>query len=491
MSTVAEILAPDYRRLTRANDPAIRFVNPAWYAPVENANQTLNKVVVTMNRGGSNPRNPILKGLSGKFQITLALDDSLVGVWIYQDRASLGSSLKSQATPIGQGAYELPHVYGFGQSIAGSPTTGAKRNFLRVQSKFGSFDREFWVKTHDADIVAVKSTPCLDPSTLDPVEIIAEIVDSSQDWLQLPIDFFVSWNDEFQALHNARNEYLDNGALKSYGGAAFVSFFDTSTATEGVGVQVNPVTKAAINDRHLIEVENTVGLKEITVRFRARQDSAYFVDIPIKIRVVQETLACKPPVVEPCIENLLKIGTALPANTPAVPSEPGVPTVPGTPGTILDQDLLIIAVRGAVVGGDVRLVVRRWKLIYSATDLSGAEFSYYSDTEYIPMSIASDTPAEGAPYQSPKIYAIALSVASERANNIAAFSVFLKDGDLTSYPVAIVGPGLRQLQFFPNGEAGGGVGCCGPAGCVGGPEEPPGPTPYYYDYYTQPYYYYY
>jgi hypothetical protein len=151
--------------------------------------------------------------------------------------------------------------------------------------------------------------------------------------------------------------------------------------------------------------------------------------------------------------------------------------------------LLIIAIKGAIVGGDPTILLRRWRATQAVEDLAGTEFILYSDTEYIPMSIASDVPAPGAPYQSPRIYAIALSVANERALGISHYSVVLKDGDLYGLPVDVVGPRLRQICTFPNGEQGGGVGCCGPEGCVGGPETPPTPG-YYYGYEPPPPYYY-
>jgi len=486
---IAEVTQPDYRRLTRATDPAILGPNPALFSPVENANQTLDKVIVTMNRGGSNPRNPILKGLGAQFQIYLAASDRLYEIYFYQDPADFGQNLKDQASSIGVGAWALNQMIGSGRTVAGTPATGAKRNFMRVRSKYGSFDKEFWAKDYDADVVAVDGKPCLDPATLQPVEIVAPIVDSTQDWLQLTIDFFVSWNDEFQVLHNAKNPYLDPGFSKAYGGAAFVSFFDTDPGTEGVGTEVNPVTQNEIKDQHLIEVENTVGLKEITVRFRSRKDSPYFVDVPILIRVVQEVVTCVPPTVLPCIDNLLKQGSDNPANTPSVPSEPGVPTVPGTEGVPLEQDLLIIAIKGAMVGGDPKLLVQRWKVVQDDKKLSGGGLQFYTSTEYIPMTLAGDVPNPGAPYQSPKIYAIALSVSAERAENIAAYTVQLKDGDLLSEAVAVMGPRMRLICSYPTGEQGGGAGCCGPAGCVGGPGEWPPPSPsYYYGYYGYEWY---
>lgn len=452
--------ALDFSRVHRADEARLRQPIPALNAALENANQTIDKVAATLNRGGSSPRNPILSGLGGQFQAHVSTLDGLRGVFVFQDRANIGSNLKGAATILAPGVFGLNHVYGAGQSIAGSPVTGARKNFLRVQSAFGTVEKEFWVKTKDADIVALTGVPVLDPGTLLPVVLDYFIVDASRPWIQIPIDFFVSWNDEFQVLHNAKNPFLDPGFLKAYGGSKFVSFFDTTPGTEGVGVKVNPVTQAPIEDQHLIEVQNTAGLKQITVRFRSKMGSPYFVDCPVIVNVIQPPVTdCNPPVMgppEPCTAVLLLFGTPLPANTPAVPSVPAVPTVAGTPAVPVAQDLLIVTVRAAVVSSSAVLRIRKWKWVASAVDLSGARLEIVSELDLIPLVSTSATPAPGLPYLAPKRYTVAFARIQDQADLVAFYTVEVIDVEgLSSPPMLVPGPRARDIQFVPVGGLGG------------------------------------
>lgn len=287
---------PDYARVHRATDPKLRGPVPALLDPIENANQTLDKVVVTMNRGGSNQRNPLLKGLGMRFEWHIGTQDQVKGLWLYRDRANLGNNLKASLLNLGPGVVALDHLLGSGLSEAGDKDVGAKKNFIRLQSKYGTIDREFWIKDYEGDVIALEGANALDAETLAPICHVVKIQDLAATWIDVPIDFFVSWNDEFQVLHNAKNPYLDPGFLKAYGGAAFVSFFDAGeAAAEGVGVNFNPVTQAPIRDQHIIQVVNAEGEYHAIVRFRSKTDSVYFVDVEICITVVLDEANCPTP----------------------------------------------------------------------------------------------------------------------------------------------------------------------------------------------------
>lgn len=455
---------PDHTRIHRADEPRLRQPIPALNAVVENANQTLDKAITTLNRAGSNPRNPILSGLAGRFEFGLSILDSLRAVYIFQEHSNPGTNLISSVVQVAPGRFALDdHLYGGGVSVAGSPATGAKRNFIRVKSKFGTVEKEFWVKTKDADIIAIDGKPALNLVTLLPKTLDVFIVDASRPWIQLPIDFFVSWNDEFQVLHNAKNPFLDPGFLKAYGGAKFVSFFDTTPGTEGVGVAVNPVTEAQIEDQHLIEVQNTAGLKEITVRFRSKQGSLFFVDCPIKLNVIAPpVVACNPPVVGPpetCTSVLLTQGTPLPADTPSVPSTVGNPTVAGTVGQPLSKDLIIVTVRAAVVGASPTLRIQKWKWLPDAKDVSGGWLDHVGASfELIPLQLTSAVPVAGPPYGAPVRMTIAFDRLQDSADNVAFYTVSVNEGGLLGNPMLVPGPKAREVQFFPAGETGGGSG---------------------------------
>lgn len=453
----------DFDRVHRANEPRLRQPIPALNASLENANQTLDKVVATLNRGGSNPRNPVIAGLGGQFQFHLSTLDGLRAVYIYQDRASIGNNLKAGVMVLAPGVFALNHVYGTGQSVAGSPSSGAVKNFIRLQSAFGTIEKEFWVKTKDADIVALSGNPVLDPDTLAPVVLDYYIVDASRPWIQIPIDFFVSWNDEFQVLHNAGNPYLDPGFLKAYGGSKFVSFFDAVPGTEGVGVEVNPVTDAPVEDQHTVEIQNTPGLKEFTVRFRSKAGSAYWVDVPVIVNVILPPVtACDPPITDPpetCTAVLMTTGSAVPANTPSVPSAPAVQVVAGS-GTF-SKDLLIVSLRGAVVSASASVEVKQWKWVASSQDLSGARLEIVTEKTFLlPMILTSASPNPGPPYNAGKRYVIAFDVAQDNADNVAFYTVTLKDAEgLKGQAITIAGPKARDVQFFPTGGTGGEAPC--------------------------------
>ena len=471
-----QVPAPDHARIHRADEARLRHPIPALNTAVENANVTLDKVALLLNRAGSNPRNPMLAGLGLRVEMPIGSGDSPRGAWLFQDRANMGANLKEQLLTLGPGIFGLDVVLGAGLTLAGSPATGARKNFVRLQTAFGTFEREFWIKTKDADIVGLNGQPALDPITLAPVARTVSIVDATAPWLDVTIDFFMSWNDEFGLLHNAENPALDPGAAKPYGGSKFVSFFDTSTATEGVGVQVNPVTQDEVSARHKIQVQNTAGLKQITVRFRSKMDSPYLVDVPILINVVALSCpACEPPVIEPCEAVYVRAGTPIVENTPKSPSQVGVPTVYGNIGELATEDLLVVAVRGQFKASNPRVRVRTWSAMHVVERLTGIRFvPAVADVTYIPIgTVSSAAPHLPPPYSSAKIYTIALSVAALRSNNVAFIEVMLQEGDdppawpfnqgpaMTSHAILIPGPRARDLCFFAPGDVGGGAGCCG------------------------------
>lgn len=615
---------PDHRKIARAVQPRLQGPSPALQTRLDNANQTLDRVASVLNRGGSGPRNPILSRLGTQAQIHLAKGDRIRGVFIYQDPAFLGVNLAPQLVVLSPDVYGFTFQPGVGQSVAGTPATGAVRNFFRVDTDNGTFEREFWVKTKDADIIAINGIPALDPITLDPVPFALETVDASRPWIDKQIDFFVSWNDEFQVLHNAKQPELDPGFLKAYGGARFVSFFDsalpipatrfskvldepygpgavtfnstqvvaglvgnitkvtlgfhilhnntntlevrlkapdgtkiditignggisdygtscaddttktiaddaavatfpassnpfagphkpdsplsgfngksgaaingtwtleltdtfvsspggtlkcwhveietdgTTPGQEGQGTEVNPVTDAPIEDQHLIQIQNTTGDKDITVRFRSKAGSLFFVDCPIKFNVTTQLVPdCDEPIIgegEACAAVLLKVGTPLPPGTPDMISQPGVQVVAGTPGEPLTQDLWIFTIRGVIVGGVHELLVSRWKQVADVKDVAGARLSRVRPDEvYLPLVLASSTPVSpGSPYGDPKRLVIALSAIQEKADLTALLNFYVKDGDLHSTAIPILGPSSRDICFFPEGDQGGEVLC--------------------------------
>lgn len=454
---------PDHRRVHRATDPRLRGLAPALRDPVESANQVVNATALTLNRAGTHRRNPILQGLGLEVSIPLGTGDDLKGIFLFQRHSSLGMNLKAQATLQAPGVHAFKFLVGSGQSVAGSAAEGAKRNYLKIQTARGAFEREFWAQDYEADVVTLNDEAALDPVTLEPVEVVAEIVDGSRAWLEIRTDFMVGWNDEFLGLHRSETPDAERGFAKAYGGAAFVSFFDTDPGTEGVGTQVNPLDQVAIESRRVIEIENTEGLKEITARFRSKLDSEYFVDVPLLIRVIDQDEICLAPVTMPCTDLYSKSGSATPSGMPSVASTPMVQVVAG-PGSTIAQDLLYITVRGATVGGTPKLRLRRWQLVESSTALAGARVTALADVDYLPLVQSAEIPETEEPYGLPKRYTIALSVVQLRADNVAFMEAILVDGQKPGMPVLVMGPRARDIGFISIGA--GGVGSGGGVVCA-------------------------
>lgn len=456
---------PDHRRVHRATDPRIRGLAPALRDPIENGNQVVNAVAVTLNRAGTHKRNPVLAGLGFGLSIPLGAGDDLKGIYLFQRHASQGNNLRAQATLQAPGVYGFEFLVGSGQSVAGTPAAGPVKNYVRIQTVRGSFEREFWAQDYEADVVTLNGESALSPETLEPVEVVAEIVDASRDWLEVRTDFMVGWSDEFGVLHRRGADDEEAGFKKAYGGAAFVSFFDTTPGTEGVGTEVNPVTQDAIEARRTIQVENTVGLKSITARFRSKQDSDFFVDVPLLIQVIDQDEVCLAPVTQPCVDLYAKDGAATPTGLPSTASVPMVQVVAG-PGATIGEDLLYITMRGATVGGAPLLRIRRWALVTSAAALMGARVTQLDDVDYLPLVQTSTTPAADPPYGDSHRFTVALSVSQLRADGVAYIEVVLVDGTKPGMPILVLGPQARAIGFLPIGAGGVGTG--------GGPTCSPG-----------------
>jgi hypothetical protein len=451
--------APDHRRVHRATDPRVLGYAPALAETVENANQVEAASSVLLNRAGNHRRNPVLAGLGLEFSAALGLGDRLKGIYLFQRHSELGLNMLDQATLQAPGVYGLEILVGSGQTVAGTPATGAKRNYVKIVTARGSFERAFWAQSYSHDVVTLNDEAALAPETLQPVEVTAEIVDGSRAWLEVRVDFFTSWGDEFQHLHRALDPDAEAGYAKAYGGAAFVSFFDTTPGTEGVGTKVNPLTQVPIHTRRTIQVENTVGLKQITARFRSKQGSDYFVDVPLLIRVVDQDEVCLAPMTQPCTDLYVKAGSATPSGLPSTPSQPLVQPVAGS--GLIAQDLLYATIRGATVGGTPKLRVRSWAWTASAPALAGARMVHLEDVDYLPFIQTAGTPETEEPYGAAKRYTVVLSVAELKADNVAFIELVLVDGTKPGMPVLIAGPRARDVQFFALGGTGGGV-VCGP-----------------------------
>lgn len=446
---------PEFRRTTRANDPALRGLVPLLASPTENANQTINKIALTLNRAGSSKYNPILAGLGHHWEFRIDDRDRLRSVYIYQAQPDFGPDRVGDLDTLGGSIFALNFVHG-ADTVAGSGLTAAVQNFYRVVTAAGAAERMNWVKSYEKDIVNVNSLDALDDA-LAPVEIPVMIIDATRDWIDCDVDFMISWNDEFQTLHNRNATDKERGNLKAYGGARFVSFFQTGEL-EGVGTEVNPETAVVIENQHTLQVQNTEGLKHVTARFRSKADSLFYVDIPILIRVIApETDQCNPPSSERCGEALLKAGDALPTSfMPNTASVPEVATVAGTAGDILARKLMYFAVNANSVGASPTLLVRRSQAVPSGPDTAGFVYEEIGDDEeYIPLVGSAATPVEAPPFSGPVQLMIALDYLTEKALNVALYTIMVKDGDHVSKAITFPGPAVRDTAFMPAGETGG------------------------------------
>jgi len=364
----------------------------------------------------------------------------------------------SEASVAGQFA-TVDFLAGSGQTIAGDAATGAIRNFFRFVTEAGPVEREFWIKNYDADIVVANGLAVLDPATLDPVEIPLFVTGDGA-WIDVPVDFFLTWNDEFQVLARGTSQQTEAGFRKPYGGALFVSFFDKTPGTEGFGVEVNPLSQVLIATQRTIEIENTAGTKEIVARFRSEFGSSYFVDIPIKFLVsAPSSEICEPPFTEPCSVAYLKHETELPADCPEEASVPGEQVVAGTEGDTLAIDLLVLTVHGTTVTSTPKLRVSKWKWVENPKALIGADLEEIGSPEdYLPLVGTGTSPVESPPYEDPKRLTIAFSVLQLQTDLVAILEVQVLDGDHVSPAIPIPGPRARDVAFFPINPGGRGDG---------------------------------
>ena len=217
----------DHERIHHSNEPRLRGLAPALFTPLENADQVLNKAVVTINRAGSDTLNPALKGLGQRFTFITGQVDRLRSVFIFQDRRALGPNLIASVVAAAPGVFTLDTVIGAGISKAGPSLGLAKRNFIRWEGSFGTSEKEFYAKDKDPDVIVINAKRVLDDNFL-PTGLQLSKFDASFPFIKAAIDFFPSWNDAFHVQHNAKSPLLDPGFLKAYGGAKFVSFFDTN-----------------------------------------------------------------------------------------------------------------------------------------------------------------------------------------------------------------------------------------------------------------------
>lgn len=486
---------PDYQRIHRATEPRLRGPVPALNVPLENANATLDKVIYTMNRGGSNARNPLLSGLGTRMVIHVGSSDELMGVWLFRDRASLGANLRSSLVNLGQGIYGLPHLLGSGLSVAGDKDTGARKNYVRVQTRGGAFEREFWVKEYEADIIACNGKNALDTETLEPIPIALSTADAGEDgWIAVDIDYFVSWNDEFQKMHNGGNPYLNPGFLKAYGGSAFVSHFQTGE-DEGEGTEILPVTQAVINDQHTIKVEATVGTKHATVRFRSKQDSAYFVDVDILFTVTEPgdpEVICNPPYQEnPWFVFIPPPPPIPPDDPPYTPDTPSTPTddpniipdpttfhpdptITNPPTTSVARGVITLDGQKPTGGTQVLVKVVRWTLQNNNYYLGGARTVLSSRKYYNPaVTDMQQSGAQGAPYEQRQKYTICLDFSADFTAQVVSYTVSLyqkndqgiwKQSEETLVPGPYGGAGYMNYYLAHPSPPGYGPGSCGGSG---------------------------
>lgn len=467
-------IVADHQRLRRAVEPRLRGLVPALNVPIEGANQTTDKAGTTLNRGGSSARNPILSGLGHRLTGKIASTDTLTAVQIYQDRASIGANLLALAHAQAAGVFSIDLVAGTGRTKAGSPATGSKKNFIRWKSRDGSIEKEFYIKSFDFDVVALNGIPALDPITLLKTCITVNELPGSVSWIQIITDWMVSWNDDFGALHRrSPNPFLKApGFLKSYGGAKFVSVFDTSTATEGVGVQVNPQTQIEIKDLHGVEIQNTPGQKNFTCRFRSKQDSPYFVDVDVCVLVVadpcdpSEPPATEDPPTDPPVHTCVTvtpfdpplIPTDLPGDSSTSPATPGSPESPGVPIAYADPlgvKMVVVTLQGQTTGNTPDVIVRRYSLAIDTAAPGGFKIDFLSLKRYIPLVVAgATTPTKGAPYQAAQAYRVAFQSPTEQLGNVTFYTVQLDDGGLFSQAVVCQAPGIFGLSGFLQQEAG-------------------------------------
>ena len=331
------------------------------------------------------------------------------------------------------------------------------------------------MQSKDFNVVQLNGLPALSPTDLSPVAIQLVQPNAVDPWFDVVADFMVGWADEFHVEHRSENQNLTPGFAKAYGGALTVSVFDTNPtpAQEGVGTEVNPFVEQLIGQTKKVQVENTVGLKRFTFRFRAKQGSGYFVDCPVEVNVTATACPpCDPPEEadpppdedEPCVYfNPAYIPPSVPGeqillNGGIAGSDPGggEPLVPYSLEGIspvqytapLVEPIYSITIQGQAVGANPTILVRRWTFSSDTTAQNNLKLTFVDEKEYIPFLVSGATcPTNAAPYTAAQAYRIGLSVSQETVDNIILYEIFIKDGELVSKPQAMLGPGLNAASF--------------------------------------------
>ncbi len=468
-------IVPDHAHLRSAVEPRLLGRVPALNVPIEGANQTQDKPGTTLNRAGSSAANPILSGLGHRITGKIAVGDVLRAVHIFQDRAAVGPNQVALANPEAAGVFSIDLVAGTGRTKSGTPATGAVKNFIRWRSESGAIEKEFYIKTFDFDVVALNGLPALDKITF--LKSCIQVVElpGGISFIQVNADWMVSWNDEFGALHRrSPNPFVNApGFLKSYGGAKFVSVFDTSTATEGIGVQVNPQTQIEIKDLHEIEVPNTTGQKDFTCRFRSKKDSVFFVDVDVCVLVVADPCAPSDPPEDdnPTIDDPTGAGEIIPPDDPPIvppdtpgtdngggdftPGSPEHPVVPVAYPDPLTVELVSLTVQGQTTGQTPSMIVRRYGAVISTASPGGFRLIFISEKRYVPLVVAGATkPTQGAPYQAADAYRVAFQAATETVANVIFYVVQLEDQGLYSKSQVFSAPNVLALSAFFQQAAG-------------------------------------
>lgn len=311
-------------------------MSETYVIDIANADTVQNKIATVLNRAGSSPSNPVLRGLGTSLHVKLSPDVIDHEVWYGLDTPADDRILSLVEEDTNH--YVLRGAIGIGEFAFDVDYTSAQRHFIRVEmstaSRLSATEREWWIQ-EDPQItcfltsaqiawcdqaaaqyykITSPSHPCLfvgvdtifnqDPGkpptgtiqdgdfqnftvqeadpTVAQVELGPDRVVSFGIYgtgeptvpVDIPITLMDNWRDEFN--------------IKHYGGAKYVSIFEDGLAEDAQGT--------LIQNQYQIDITTANSLKilvvdpdteyVVTFRFRSEINDPYYVDKKVRFRVV-------------------------------------------------------------------------------------------------------------------------------------------------------------------------------------------------------------
>lgn len=234
-------------------------------------NERTIKKAFTVNGAGDSLTNPILRGIGTSINARISdAEMKLRGFVGVQSPAQTEFTLTQDSTD----SLLFSHKEAAGSGIyAGIPSKGYIRIEANVANEvFNDYEREFFMAPLPADALQILTKTGAWVS-------VGSGSTTPNATSHCPVRFFQSWLDEF--------------AVKRFGGVQFVSVFDDGSDEDSLDDfwVVRQIQRPIQDFRRVLLIRHTSGIVEnhnVRFRFRSEKDSSFFVDLA----AVFQTVAC-------------------------------------------------------------------------------------------------------------------------------------------------------------------------------------------------------